>query len=82
MEENRAKLQNTGPLLSMHQTSRLVWLGSGYQFASFALTKFIADSYALNVHLRWLVWLVCSAVDLSDAWHYFVFEKTNISLCN
>ena len=25
----QAKLQNPGPLLTMHQTSRLIWLGSG-----------------------------------------------------
>ena len=49
-----AKLQNTGPLLTMHQTSRLVWLVCSLLFALarlarllFALTKLIAGSYAL-----------------------------------
>ena len=31
-----AKLQNTGPLLTMHQTSRLVWLVCSLLFALFA----------------------------------------------
>ena len=40
-DESKAKLQNTGPLLTMHQTSRLVWLVCSLLFA---LTKLIAGS--------------------------------------
>ena len=30
-EKSTGQLQNAGPLLNIHQTSRLVWLGSGWK---------------------------------------------------
>ena len=45
-----AKLQNARPLLTMHQTSRLVWL-VWLLCSMYALTKLIAGSYALYVYL-------------------------------